>query len=137
VKIKMRSVAVMVLAAITPALAGEPSQNGGEITDKNIRKIESQAKSAEDHLRIAQFYEAQAKLMQAKLAEAEDLVKYWGGNSTVVLNNNNKAPNPYWSAKNRAEYLRAEKEAAGKHAAEQQSLAESARQAIHVGSSFQ
>jgi hypothetical protein len=117
--------AVLVFAAMTvPILMGASPQAGAEITSKNVRQAEAKAKSAEDHLKIAVYYKNQAKLMQAKCAEAEDLAGYWSHQAAVP---NNHSPNPYWSAKNRADSLRAEVESASAHAAEQQQLAQSAR----------
>jgi len=122
---RMSRASLLVVAAITvPMLMGAAPQAGGEITSKNVRQAEAKAKSAEDHLKIAVYYANQAKLMQAKCAEAEDLVGYWSHEAAV---RNNHRPNPYWSAKNRADALRAEVESASAHAAEQQQLAQSAR----------
>jgi hypothetical protein len=121
----MSRASVLVVAAIAvPMLMGAAPQVGGEITSKNVRQAEAKAKSAEDHLKIAVYYENQAKLMQAKCAEAEDLVGYWSHEPAV---RNNHSPNPYWSAKSRADALRAAEESASAHAAEQQQLAQSAR----------
>jgi hypothetical protein len=114
----------LVIAALTmPAMVAATPQTSADITSKNIRQIEAKAKSAEDHKKIAEYYEDQTKLMQAKLADAEDLVNYWSRNAAVASN----VPNPYWSAKNRADSLRAEMASASAHAAEQQKLAQSAR----------
>ncbi len=116
----------LLLAAMTlPAATGATPDPAGTITSKNVRQAEVKAKSAEDHKKIAQYYQHQTELMQAKLAEAEDLVKYWSTNTAAIQDS--KAPNPYWSAKQRAEVLRAELESASAHAAEQQKLAQSAR----------
>jgi hypothetical protein len=120
----MSRASALVLAAISvPLLMGAAPTGGGEITSKNVHQAEAKAKSAEDHLKIAVYYENQAKLMQAKCAEAEDLAGYWSRQAAV----NNHSPNPYWSAKNRADSLRAEVASASAHAAEQQQLAQSAR----------
>jgi hypothetical protein len=116
---------VLVVAGIAvPMLMGETPQAGGEITSKNVRQAEAKAKSPQDHLKIAVYYENQAKLMRAKCAEAEDLAGYWSHEAAA---RNNHSPSPYWSAKNRADALRAEVESASAHAAEQQQLARSAR----------
>jgi hypothetical protein len=117
--------AVLVLAAVTTQAVGATSPPGAEITSKNVRQAEAKAKSAEDHIKIAEYYADQTKRMQAKLAEAEDLVSYWSRNSEA--SDDSKAPNPYWSAKNRADFLRAEAASASAHAAEQEKLAQSAR----------
>lgn len=105
-------------------LAGTP-QSSGAITSKNVRQAEAKAKSAADHVRIAEYYENQAKLMQAQLAETEDLVNYWLREAEAIPNR--QAPSPYWSAKSRAEELLVEVESASTHAAEQHRLAQSLR----------
>jgi hypothetical protein len=55
-------------------------------------------------LLLAQYYSAKAADNQRKLAEAEDLVECWGQKSCTVYRN--EIPNPYQSAKARAEYFR-------------------------------
>ena len=121
----MLTACALVFAAITiPMQMGAAPQASVEITSKNVRQAEAKAKSAEDHLKIAVYYANQAKLMQAKCAEAEDLAGYWSHQAAVQ---NDRSPNPYWSAKNRADALRAEVESASAHAAEQQQMAQSAR----------
>lgn len=110
--------AVLMPAATAPA--------SPEITSKNIRQVEDKARSAADHRKIAEYYQHQANLMRAKLSEAEDLVSYWSRDSAGIAPNN-RNPNPYWSAKNYADALRAAAEAASARAAEQEKLAQSAR----------
>jgi hypothetical protein len=118
--------AALLLAAMTlPPATGAIPEPTETITRNNVRQAELKAKSAEDHKKIAQYYQHQTELMRAKLAEAEDLVKYWSLNAVAI--EDSKTPNPYWSAKQRAEGLRVELESASAHAAEQQRLAQSAR----------
>lgn len=118
--------AALVLAMMSIRLAaGATPDAAGSITDKNVRQAEAKAKSAEDHQKIAEYYQHQTELMQAKLAEAEDLVAYWSKTSQAIADS--KVPNPYWSAKQRADQLRVELQSASAHAAEQQKLAQSAR----------
>ena len=116
----------LVLAAmsIPGAFAATPDP-AGSITTKNVHQAEIKAKSAEDHEKIAEYYQHQTELMRAKLAEAEDLVNYWSNNARAVPDS--KVPNPYWSAKQRADQLRVELQSASAHAAEQHKLARSAR----------
>ncbi len=122
----MNRLAVALVVAVTMrAMVGATPQTSIEITSKNVRQAEAKAKSAEDHRKIAEYYEDQTKLMQAKLADAEDLVSYWSRNTAFV--NSSNAPNPYWSARNRADSLRGELASASARAAEQQKLAQSAR----------
>ncbi len=117
--------AVLVLAAMAPLFAGAIPPVSEEITGKNVRQAEAKAKSAQEHLRIAQYYENQTRLAQAKLAEAQDLVKYWANDASATRDN--RVLSPYWSAKSRADALRLDLESASLHAGEQQRLAESAR----------
>jgi hypothetical protein len=124
-KCNWRSAVVVIAALTTPLVMGATPQASGEINDRNVRQAEAKAKSAEDHLKIADYYQSQTKLMQVKLAEAEDLVTYWSSDTAMVHNRN--VPSPYWSAKSHADRLRAEVESASAHAAEQQKLAQSAR----------
>lgn len=114
---------VLAVISVAPVMGATPDV-AGAITANNVRQAEVKAKSAEDHRKIAEYYQNQTKLMQAKLAEAEDLVTYWSGSAGAV---DTKAPNPYWSARKRADALRAELASASAHAAEQQKLAQSAR----------
>jgi hypothetical protein len=122
-----RTANALVLALLSSVLAvGATPQPSEEITSKNIRQVEAKARSASDHRKIAEYYENQAKLMRAKLSDAEDLVNYWSRGGAAMAANN-EAPNPYWSAKNYAHALQAEVESASAHAAEQEKLAQSAR----------
>lgn len=135
-KIEWSTGAVVLAAIALPMIARATNpQSGEEINVYNVRQAEAKAKSAEDHRKIAQYYQSQIKLIRVKLAEAEDLMNYWGSNTSMLQNNT--VPNPYWSARSRAESLRLEVESASRSAAEQQKLVESVPQTHSGASSFQ
>lgn len=90
------------------------------INANNVHQAEARARSAEDHRKIAAYYERQAELIQAKLAEAEDLVKYWASAAA----SNDQVTTPYWSAKQRADQLRSQLNYSSAREAEQQKLAQ-------------
>lgn len=122
-----RTASALFLALLSSVLAtGATLQPSQEITSKNIRQAEAKARSSADHRKIAEYYQSQAKLMRAKLSEAEDLANYWSRDGAAIAPNNG-VPNPYWSARNYAQALRAEAEAASARAAKQEKLTQSAR----------
>jgi hypothetical protein len=75
--------------------ADPPSPSGEPLTAKQARKAEKQARTADDHLRLASYDELEARLKQAELTEQEQLAAYWGKTSMVMRT---KIPNPYWNA---------------------------------------
>jgi hypothetical protein len=80
----------LVFAAGAPG-ANPPSPSGEPRTAKQVRKAEKEARTADDHLRLASYYELEARLKQAELTEQEQLVAYWGKTSMVMRT---KIPNP-------------------------------------------
>jgi hypothetical protein len=84
----------LVMVAIAPG-ADPPSSSGEPLTAKEVRRAEKEARTADDHLRLASYYEYQARLKQAELTEQEQLVDYWGKTSMATRT---KIPNPYWNA---------------------------------------
>jgi len=78
---------------------------------KEVRKVEAQAKTAADHLRLAARYRSEALQAQARLTEQEDFVKYLGQNPELVTRT--KIPNPYWNAQAWARICREKLQKAG------------------------
>ena len=87
-----------------------------------VRKAEREARTADDHLRLAAGYEADARQTQNKLTEEEDQVKYWAQRGMA---DRTKIPNPYWSAQALSRVYREKLQNATKLATGHQKLAES------------
>jgi hypothetical protein len=85
---------VLAFAAVAPG-AGPALSSGEPLTAKEVRRAEKNARTAEDHIRLAEYYENEAQRKQAELREQEDLVSYWGRTSMATRT---KIPNPYWNA---------------------------------------
>jgi hypothetical protein len=124
-KAQLKASLALVLLASAPMYlkANPPSSTAEPLTAKEVRKAEAGAKTAADHLRLAIYYESRVKLTQSKLAEAEDLVNYWAKKDWMV--SSAKVPNPYWSAKSRADSFRTELDEDTKLAANHRKAAES------------
>jgi hypothetical protein len=104
-------------------LRATPQSTSGEpLTAKQVRKAEAEAKTAQDHLRLAAYYQAKAQQTQSKLADAEDQMKHWS-----FMEGRTKVPNAYTSSRSLVERYRAEFEEASKLAANHQKMAESLR----------
>ena len=87
------------------------------------RSAEKKAMTAADHARLAAYYQAKAKGLQAKMMEEEELVATYG--QDLRYYERTKIPNPYHSAKSLAGYYRMEWQKASSQAAEHQSIAKS------------
>ena len=87
-----------------------------------VRKAEREARTADDHLRLAAWYEADARQTKNKLTEEEDQVKYWAQRGMA---DRTKIPNPYWSAQALSRVYREKLQNATKLATGHQKLAES------------
>jgi hypothetical protein len=122
-RILLRAAALIVFTALTPAFPAQSSSI--QLSRRDLRRAEANARTSEDHLRLAQYYHAKAAENQRKLVEAEDLVEYWGEKPWMVYRN--KIPNPYQSAKARADYFRREVEAAARLASAHERAAEELR----------
>jgi hypothetical protein len=122
-KTLLRAATLVICTALAPAFPAQSSS--AELSRKDLQRAEATAKTSEDHLRLAQYYRAKAAENQRKLAEAEDLVEYWGRKSWMVYRN--KIPNPYQSAKARVDYYRREVQAASRLASAHERAAEELR----------
>ena len=112
---------MLVFVAGAPG-ADPPSSPGEPLTAKEVRRAEKEARTADDHLRLAAYYEYQARLKQAELTEQEHLVDYWGKTSMATRT---KIPNPYWNAQALARLYREQLNTLTKLAAKHRKMAES------------
>jgi hypothetical protein len=119
------ALAALIVATVSLPVAAAPQAPLGEPLNANdIRKAEKNARTAEDHLRLAAWYESEARQAQNRLTEEEQLVAYyWAGQPEMVTRT--KIPNPYWSAQALARSYREELGRATKLAATHRKLAES------------
>jgi len=113
-RVQFRIVLAVILAACECRAASEA------LTAKEVRKAEAQARTAADHLRLAEYYEFKARQAQANLAEEEEQMKHWGW-----MADRTKIPNPYWSARALAGMYRSELKNMTKRAADHRRIAES------------
>jgi hypothetical protein len=87
---------VLAVEFVTLRLTADQGQASGEpLTAKEVRKAEKGARTAEDHLRLAAYYESEARKKQAELAEQEELANNLGRTAMAMRT---KIPNPYWNA---------------------------------------
>jgi hypothetical protein len=111
---------ILALLFVVRASGGSPS--GEPLSAKEVRKAEKEARTADDHLRLAEYYEYAARAKQAELAEQEQLANYWGRTSMATRT---KIPNPYWNAQALARLYREQLKTLTKRAAEHRRIAES------------
>jgi hypothetical protein len=117
------AMAVLFVASMPLHLGAEIQGSSSEpLSAKEVRKAEREARTADDHLRLAAWYQTDAQQTQIKLTEEEDLVKYWAQRGMA---DREKIPNPYWSAQALARLYREKLQNATKLAASHQKLAES------------
>jgi hypothetical protein len=119
------ALATLIIASVPLHLGAAPQGSVGEpLSAKDGRKAEKNARTAEDHLRLAAWYQLQAGHAQTRLTEEEDLVAYyWAQHPEMVTRT--KIPNPYWSAQALARAYRDELGRATKFAADHRKMAES------------
>jgi hypothetical protein len=110
------ALALVFVTSARGASSGEP------LSAKEVRKAEKEARTADDHLRLASYYEYAARAKQAELAEQEQLANYWGRTSMATRT---KIPNPYWNAQALARLYREQLATLTKRAAEHRRIAES------------
>jgi hypothetical protein len=89
------------------------------LSAKDVRRAEAEARTPEDHLRLAGYYMAKARQAQADLVEAEEDMQRWAS-----MAGRTKIPNPYWSARARAGMYQSDLQKSLKRAAVHQRLAE-------------
>jgi hypothetical protein len=116
------ALAVLFVASMPLYLGAEPQVSSSEpLSTKEVRKAEREARTPEDHLRLAAWYQVEARQTQSKLTEEEGLMKYW---AQLGMADRAKIPNPYWSAQALARLYREKLQNATKLAARHQKLAE-------------
>jgi hypothetical protein len=120
-RIHHRIALALVFVAGAPG-ADPPSSSGEPLTAKQVRTAKTEARTADDHLRLASYYEFEARLKQAELTEQEQLVACWGKTSMVMRT---KIPNPYWNAQALARLYREQLRKLTKLAAKHRKMAES------------
>ena len=121
------ALAALVVASAPLLWGAEPQGSLGEpLSAKEVRKAEKNARASEDHLRLAAWYQLQARQAQNKLSQEEDLIaSYWAQQPEMVTRT--KEPNPYWNAQELARTYREELTKETKLAASHRKMAESLR----------
>ena len=118
------ALAILVVAGLPQNLGAEiQGSSNAPLTAKEVRSAETAVRTADDHFRLAAWYRADARQIQAKLTEQEDLVRYRAQQPEMATRT--KIPNPYWSARALARVYREKLQHATKQAASHQQLAES------------
>jgi hypothetical protein len=118
------ALAVLVVASVPLHLgAGLQCSASEPLSAREVGKAEKEASTPEDHLRLATWYQSEARQTQNKLTEEEDLVKYWAQQPGMA--SRTKIPNPYWSAQALARVYREKLQHATKLAASHEKMAES------------
>jgi hypothetical protein len=116
------ALAVLFVASMPLHLGAEPQGSSSEpLSKKEVRKAEREARTAEDHLRLAAWYQMEARQTQSNLTEEDGLVKYW---AQLGMADRTKIPNPYWSAQALARFYREKLQSETKLIANHQKLAE-------------
>ena len=62
------------LRAYTSNCTGAPAVEGHQLTRREVKRLTKTAESAEDHLKIARFYEAEADRLETQAAGYEEAV---------------------------------------------------------------
>jgi hypothetical protein len=97
--------ALLLAVGVPVGLAAARDSGAASMTESQAARAEAEARTAADHQRLAEYYQAQARDTQTKLADAEDTLKHW-----AWMEGRTKVPNPYTSTKSRVDILRAEYE---------------------------
>lgn len=89
-------------------------------SEKELKSAVKTAKTLEDHLRIAAYYEDQAKQLREKAKQEEELASYY---QEHAISYPKKYPTPYQNAKHLANYYSWAADQAQQNAATQSKLA--------------
>jgi hypothetical protein len=92
----------------------------GPLTSKEARQLECSAKTAADHVRLADYYRLQARKNEQKLADAREQMRRAG-----LAEYSTKVPNSYTMARNNADRYSADSEKYSKLVAQHESAAKS------------
>lgn len=118
------ALAVLIVASVPLHLGAEvEGSSSATLSAKEVRRAEREARTANDHLRLALWYRANASEAQKMLTEQEYLVNYWGQQPGMA--SRTKIPNPYWSAQALTRLYRERLQNATNRAAWHQQMAES------------
>ena len=121
------ALAALVVASVPLHLGAAPQNSLEELLSaKEVKKAEKTARTAEDHLRLATWYQRQARQAQNKLTEEEQLIAYYWAQQPEMVTRT-KEPNPYWNAQELARTYREELTKETKLAASHRKMAESLR----------
>lgn len=102
-----------------PNAQTSPNASGAALTAKEARQLEKTAITAEDHERLAAYYQVQAEQAQKNLAAAEELERQWG-----PMERASKTPDPYPHARRLVAEYSAEVQKYSQQAADQQWVVE-------------
>jgi hypothetical protein len=118
------ALAVLVMASVPMHLGAEIQRSSSDtLAAKEVRQAERDARTPDDHLRIAIWYRTRANEIRNELTAQEELVNYWAQQPGMA--SRTKIPNPLWSAQALARLYRERLENATKLADRHQKLAES------------
>lgn len=123
--IRLKTALAVLFVASVPLHLGAEIQGSPNamLTAGEVGKAEREARTADDHLRVAAWYRANASETLDKLTEQEHLVNYWAQQPGMV--SRTKIPDPYWSAQALARLYRERLQKATKLADRHQQMAES------------
>ena len=114
-----RAMAIALVAGIPVCLMAAPdSASTGDV--KGIQAREASAKTAADHLWLANYYDGRAHAIQSNLTEAQDMMARWSS-----MEGREKTPNAYSHAKSLVAAYTEQLQHANLKAAEHRKLAES------------
>ncbi len=114
------ALAAIFLASVPLHVQAAAQTSPGALTPQEARQIEASPRTADDHLRLADYYQSEAQQTRTKLADAEDLMKHWSWMASRT-----KVPNAYTSACSLVDRYRAELEQTTKLALSHQKMAQS------------
>jgi hypothetical protein len=131
--VHLKTAAAVLFVASLPLHLGAEIQGSSTapLTAKKVGNAEKEARTANDHLRLAAWYRSSVSETQNKLMEQEDLANY--GAQQPGMASRTKIPNPYWSAQALARVYREKLQNAAKLAARHQQLAESLDAGVSSG----
>ncbi len=96
------------------------SRGADDSDSQDLKSALKAAKTSEDHLRIAAYYQDQAKQLREKSNKEEELASYY---QEHAINYSKKYPTPYQNAKHLANYYSWAADQAQQNAATQSKLA--------------
>jgi hypothetical protein len=107
------------LQATSQAAQAPRDASGEPLTVKEVRQLEKTAVTAEDHDRLAAYYQVQAEQAEKNLANAQELERQWG-----PMERASKTPDPYPHARRLVAEYSAEVQKYSRLSADHQWIAE-------------